>query len=335
MDEIKFSIDEDIEEIKASSADSTSETKQVKPAPEIEFNEDFTTAFNLMENSQHSIFITGKAGAGKSTLLRYFRENTKKKVVVLAPTGIAAINVSGQTIHSFFKFPIKLMTPDVIVRLHGDPILKGLQTIIIDEVSMVRADILDAIDCVLRQFGPLRDKPFGGVQMIFFGDLYQLPPVVSSDEMEAYKTLYKSAFFFNANVFKEQKLKKIELRKIYRQKDPEFISLLESIRNNRVSDQELAKLNSLYDPFYMTKTDVHHVTLCTTNSVAQNINQEKLARIKEKEATYEADVEGDFRKEIFPTEQFLVLKKGAKVIFIRNDPQKRWVNGTLGYRCNG
>jgi len=198
---------------------------------ELELNDEFVGAFNLIENTNESIFITGKAGAGKSTLLKYFKENTVKNAAVLAPTGVAAVNIGGQTIHSFFRFPPRLIQKDNIRRRRNSEIIKKLDTVIIDEVSMVRADLMDGIDYALRINRDEMKLPFGGVQMIFFGDLFQLSPVVEKEARDILEQLYDSPYFFNANVFNKLQLRYVELTKNYRQSDARFIDLLNKIRN--------------------------------------------------------------------------------------------------------
>lgn len=210
---------------------------------QVELNEQFKKALNLMENSSRSVFITGKAGTGKSTLLEYFRQITKKKIVVLAPTGVAVINVKGETIHSFFGFKPDI-TIDKIKKVNKKKlkIFKKLDTIAIDEISMVRADLLDCVDYFLR-LNLENQKPFGGVQMIFIGDLYQLPPVVTSSRKELFHNYYEGAYFFNAKVFKELNMELIELEKIYRQKDEKFIDFLNAIRDDTIKDEDIHLLN--------------------------------------------------------------------------------------------
>ena len=217
---------------------------------EIDLNPEFRHALDILENTGKSVFITGRAGTGKSTLLTYFRKTTKKKVAVLAPTGVAALNVKGQTIHSFFKFkpgitPARIKKP----RASGDNnIYHKLDIIVIDEISMVRADLLDCVDRLLRLNGPDPEKPFGGVQMAFIGDLYQLPPVVVSGEKEAFSSLYDTPYFYGANVFSSFEMEFVELEKIYRQHDERFIDLLNSIRNNSIAEEGLELLNGRYEP---------------------------------------------------------------------------------------
>jgi len=301
----------------------------------IEISKEFSTVLNFLENSNKNLFITGKAGTGKSTLLRHFLKTTKKNAVVLAPTGIAAINITGQTIHSFFRFPTQILFPHIVEKLPGDAIYRKLDIIIIDEISMVRADLLDAIDLFLRRCGPQHGKPFGGIQMVFFGDLYQLPPVVVRAELEVFSKLYESPFFFKANAFKEVEIKKIELTKIYRQADPVFIDLLEAIRHNNIKKEHFDLLNARYEPFFDPNDEKdHYITLTATNNVAADTNRKRLTQLTGEIFSYDATVEGIFRPEIYPTEEFLKMKNKAQVLFIRNDPNGRWVNGSIGTVVN-
>lgn len=294
----------------------------------LELNDEFLGTFNLLENTNDSIFVTGKAGTGKSTLLKYFKENTAKNVVVLAPTGVAAINVGGQTIHSFLKFPPRLIQKDNIRRRRNSEIIQKLDTVIIDEVSMVRVDLMDGIDYALRINRDEMELPFGGVQMIFFGDLFQLPPVVEKEARDILDQLYGSPYFFKAKVFNKLKLQYVELNKNYRQSDTQFIDLLNKIRNKTQVDDDLDLLNKRVSK--ISTGDFNHcVILTTTNNRANAINEEKLAGLPDKEYKYQASVSGNFEESAYPTEYCLRLKKGAQIILIKNDLNKRWVNGTI------
>jgi ATP-dependent exoDNAse (exonuclease V) alpha subunit len=290
----------------------------------------FNEALDHIENSTDSVFITGKAGTGKSTLLEYFANTTKKKYVALAPTGVAALNIKGQTIHSFFNFYIDI-TPEKIRKdykvLYKKNIYKNLQMIIIDEVSMLRADLLDCIDTFLQIHGPNPDKPFGGIQMTFIGDLYQLPPVVSKNDHLL--SLYKTPYFFSANALKSRKLKTIELDHVYRQKDQDFIDLLNKIRNNSITQQDIDYLNTRVENNgnYPNKT---FICLTSTNQKADSINLERLNNIIAETFISEAQLEGDFTKDQYPTSTTLQLKVGAQIMLLNNDQKRRWVNGTLG-----
>lgn len=308
---------------------------KTKPkSPKIEINDKFKQALEIMENSNRNVFITGRAGTGKSTLLHYFRLTTKKKVVVLAPTGVAALNVKGQTIHSFFKFKPNI-TLNLIKRLRatdeeGNTIYQKLDAIIIDEISMVRADLLDCVDKFLRLNGPDIDKPFGGIQMIFIGDLYQLPPVITGAEKAGYKLLYKTPYFYSSRVFDSLQIELLELDKIYRQHDQAFINLLNTIRNKSVTPEGLEYLNQRYLPDFVPPSGEFYVYLTTTNELASLINTDKLKRLKGRLHIFNGVIEGDFGAEYLPTSKELQLKIGAQIMLLNNDSDGRWVNGTLG-----
>ncbi|MEN6374180.1 MAG: AAA family ATPase [Smithella sp.] len=304
--------------------------KNEKPT-EIDFNPEFQRALALMEDTQNNILITGRAGTGKSTLLSYFRDHTKKKVVILAPTGVAAVNVSGQTIHSFFHFKPSV-TPASIKKKKsaGTTIYKKLTTIVIDEVSMVRADLLDCIDKFLRFNGPAEKLPFGGVQMIFIGDLYQLPPVVTSAEREIFRTHYSSPYFFSAKVFDQLNMEFLELEKVYRQKDDDFVRLLNTIRNRTVTDEDLAKFNSRCDPQFEAPAGSFYLSLTSTNDLASAINEKRLTELPGKTWKAKGEIIGDFGKEYLPTAVDLKLKKGAQIMLLNNDSYGQWINGTIG-----
>jgi ATP-dependent exoDNAse (exonuclease V) alpha subunit len=289
----------------------------------------FQDILNELEHNHHHFFITGKAGTGKSTLLQLFRKTTQKKVVVLSSTGISALNVQGQTIHSFFQFPPKLLQRNelfVIRRLVN--LLKAVDVIIIDEISMVRADVMDAIDYSLRMHRK-SPEPFGGTQMIFFGDLFQLPPVVSSqEEKEYFRTIYPSPYFFSAHVFQSQAtLEKIELTKVYRQNEKNFIRLLDAIRTMQFDYDDLESLNERYLP--EASIEEPFLTLCSVNSLANQINSQRLSAIEWPSLYFDADIKGDFNPKLYPTDSRLELRKDAQVMLVRNDPEKRFVNGSL------
>ena len=308
-------------------------TKMSKPVA-IDFNPEFQGALALMEDSQRNILITGRAGTGKSTLLTYFRDHTKKKAVILAPTGVAAVNVEGQTIHSFFHFKPSV-TPASIKKKKSagkekTTIYKKLTTIVIDEVSMVRADLLDCVDKFLRLNGPEEKMPFGGVQMIFIGDLYQLPPVVTSAERDIFKTHYSSPYFFSAKVFDQLNMEFLELEKVYRQKDDDFVRLLNTIRNRTATDDDLAKFNSRCDPQFEAPDGSFYLSLTSTNDLASVINEKRLAELPGKAWKASGIIEGDFGKEYLPTTVDLKLKKGAQIMLLNNDSLGQWINGTIG-----
>lgn len=305
----------------------------MKTISKIEINDDFTRALDLLNKSNKSVFITGKAGTGKSTLLQYFQENTDKNVAVLAPTGVAALNVHGQTIHSFFRFPTTV-TPQTVRKKKPSnafvEMLQKLDTLVIDEVSMVRADLMDCIDEALR-FCMKNKKPFGGIQMVFIGDLYQLPPVVAGkEERELFKTYYASPYFFDAKVFEDFKMEFIELEKIYRQKDNDFIELLNKIRNNSVESEDIDRLNSRHGLEFDEDSEEFYITLTTTNQAADIINSSKLAQLDTSLKTYTAEVKGDFEPKHYPTALNLELKEGAQVMLLNNDSAGHWVNGSVG-----
>ncbi|RJQ59275.1 MAG: AAA family ATPase [Stygiobacter sp.] len=294
----------------------------------IEINDDFKLALSIIDGDGKSIFITGKAGTGKSTLLKYFRATTKKNIVVLAPTGLAAINVDGQTIHSFFKFPPTFIEANKIRPLRDKEVVKKLDIVVIDEVSMVRADLMDGIDLSL-QLNRNNNLPFGGVQMVFIGDLFQLPPIVKDQELKEYfAEHYGSPYFFSAKVFNKINIHMLELNKIYRQTDNEFIGFLNQIREKKINGISLTKFNQRVKPNGEYDRN-SYVTLTPTNAVANEINQEYLERINSQALMYYAHKEGKFEVNAYPTEEELKLKVGAQVILIKNDKDKRWVNGTI------
>ncbi|MDH4162532.1 MAG: DEAD/DEAH box helicase [Nitrospirota bacterium] len=297
---------------------------------DIEINEDYKAVLNLVEVQNKSVYVTGKAGTGKSTLLKYLIATTKKNMVVLAPTGLAAINVGGQTIHSFFRFPPKLIKREDIKPSRNAILYQKLDAVIIDEVSMVRADLMDGIDHSLRLNRRRPHEPFGGVQMIFFGDLFQLPPVVRGKDLEAYfKEVYGAPYFFCSKAIRNSGIGFIDLKKIYRQSDGDFIQILNSIRENKLTAGTLRELNSKVVTNLASVARKDCVTLTTTNKAAFEINEEFLGAIKEKEFEYSADIQGKFDQSDYPTEASLRLKRGARIILLRNDPFKKWVNGTL------
>jgi hypothetical protein len=286
-----------------------------------------------MEESARHVFITGRAGTGKSTLLDCFRSSTRKQVVVLAPTGVAALNVQGQTIHSFFGFKPGI-TPDKVKKVPDwqADIFKGLDTIIIDEVSMVRADLLDCVEKFLRLNGPRHNDWFGGIQMIFIGDLYQLPPVVSTGEREIFTHRYETPYFFSSLVFKEPgfEMEFIELTTVYRQTEPEFIDLLSAIRNRSCTERDLEKLNERWAPGFVPPEHEFYITLTSTNDLAHTRNLEKLQSLPGTPLRYECTVSGSIDQSSLPTEETLVLKKGAQVMLVNNDKGGQWVNGSIG-----
>ena len=300
---------------------------------ELDFNEEFAAAFEALENTGQNMYVTGKAGTGKSTLLQYFREKTAKNVAVLAPTGVAAINIKGQTIHSFFQFKPDV-TPesvgDIPVRKRKRKMYQELDAVIIDEVSMVRADLMDCVDIFLRLYGPDYDRPFGGIQMIFFGDLFQLPPVVSRGEDDIFKTHYPTPYFFSAKVFESLDFKILQLQKIYRQKDEHFIRLLNAVRDNCVEDHHWEALNRRFKPEHHLTPDGFYISLTTTNALADKVNDQHLQSLSGYPKIYQGAISGEFEHKSLPTPEVLELKVGAQVMMLNNDPEKRWVNGSLG-----
>jgi ATP-dependent DNA helicase PIF1 len=301
---------------------------------EIDFNPAFKHAIELMEHTQQHLFITGKAGTGKSTLLDYFCAQTGKKPVILAPTGVAALNVKGQTIHRFFNFYIDV-TPEQIRSKKKKPrnpkLYKKLKTIIIDEVSMLRADLLDCIDVFLRIYGPNAAEPFGGVQMIFVGDLYQLPPVVGREERAIFAEHYATPYFFSAHALEALPLELVELETVYRQKDEGFVGLLNKIRNNSVEQADIEALNQRHLPDAPAPTDEDFtITLTTTNQAADSVNDAKLKALDGRMFREAATIKGDFSKEYYPTATDLAYKIGAQIMLLNNDAMGRWVNGSIG-----
>ena len=306
-------------------------------------NPEFQDAWDVLQHTHRSIFLTGKAGTGKSTFLKYIRDNTKKKTVVLAPTGIAAVNVGGQTMHSFFKIPFKPMVPDdpdyanparmrKMLRYTKEKVklIRELELIIIDEISMVRADIIDFVDRVLRVYSGNMREPFGGKQLLLVGDIFQLEPVVTHDTRDILRRYYKNFFFFNALAFAQINLVSIELRKIYRQSDSNFIALLDRVRINRATPADMVRLNQRCNPDYQEVNNEFSITLATRRDTVDSINDEHMKALKTPEFVYEGAIEGDFPDNSLPTALNLALKEGAQVIFIRNDKKGRWCNGTIG-----
>ena len=307
-------------------------------------NKEFQDALQLITHTRQSVFLTGKAGTGKSTFLKYICNHTKKKYVVLAPTGIAAINAGGVTLHSFFKLPFRPMLPDDpdLSLSHGRifeffkypkekrKIIAEVDLIIIDEISMVRADIIDCVDRILRVYSGNMRLPFGGKQLLCVGDVFQLEPVVPSEKKEILSLFYASPFFFSARVFKDINLVPIELQKVYRQTDPVFINVLDRIRNNAARKQELDTLNGRYFPSFEPQNEDMYITLATRRDQVDFINEKKLAELPGEEYVSVGKIEGDFPESSLPTQLNLSIKEQAQVIFIDNDYERRWVNGTIG-----
>jgi len=298
-----------------------------------ELNADFQYALNVFEKTFNSVFLTGRAGTGKSTLLSLFRHTSRKQCVILAPTGVAALNVQGQTIHSFFGFPGKFITPaDIRIRRDKAVTFRKLETLIIDEVSMVRADIIDCIDYALRMARNI-NAPFGGVQMIFIGDLFQLPPIVSSPEEKLFfQQNYDSPHFFSANVFKKGfKYEMIELKKVYRQSERHFVRLLDAVREGEIDYDDLETLNERYIGENKLMSNANFITLSARNNLVDEINQKELAQLTTPSYQFIAQITGAFDPKQVQAESVITLKQGAQVMFVKNDNVKReYVNGSIG-----
>jgi tRNA uridine 5-carbamoylmethylation protein Kti12 len=316
-------------------------------------NTRFLLANELVNYTSRNIFLTGKAGTGKTTFLRYIRENCPKQLAIVAPTGVAAINAGGVTIHSFFQLPFSPFVPETKgftvngdeannkhtllgrLRLNADrrKILQELELLIIDEISMVRCDVLDAIDLILRHFRNRPAERFGGVQVLFIGDMYQLPPVVKEQEWSLLKNYYQSPFFFHSHVIREEAPVYIEFTKIYRQSEEQFIRILNKVRNNEMDKDTLEKLHQRYQPDFFGERTEGYILLTTHNEKAREINTNELLRLSGEMFTYKSDVTGDFPATAFPAEEALQLKVGAQVMFIKNDladKGKRYFNGKIG-----
>lgn len=299
---------------------------------DIQLSNEFINAVNLIEESGKNVFITGNAGTGKSTLLNYFTRITKKNYAVLAPTGVAALNVGGQTIHSFFGFK-----PDVTInsvsKVRDASILENLDLLIIDEISMVRADLFDCIEKSLR-INRKSNMPFGGVQIVVLGDLNQLPPVVTRDEESIFSgnpgSLYDSPYFFSAEAFRSAHFEVVVLSKIYRQSDSDFLALLNAVRNNSLTEQDIYSLNARVDPEYIPDPQDFTIHLTTTNRRASELNDFQLSKTPGELFTFDGSVIGDFDVRHLPVDESIALKVGAQVMMLNNDRERRWVNGSLG-----
>jgi ATP-dependent exoDNAse (exonuclease V) alpha subunit len=307
----------------------------------IERNDIFDLAYRFITETQESIFLTGKAGTGKTTFLKYLKDNSSKNMIVAAPTGVAAINAGGVTLHSLFQLPFHPFLPTENSRtqlLQGIrfqkqriQLLRKMELLVIDEISMVRCDVMDAIDSILKHVRRNYSAPFGGVQILFIGDLYQLPPVAKPNEWELLNNYYNSPFFFDSLAVKEQTPLLIELNKIYRQKEESFVELLNKVRNNQMSKEDYEQLNSRYIHSFQPGTEEKYITLTSHNNQSDNINQVKLQKLGTPAYTFAAKIEGDFPDNIYPAEASLVLKEGAQVMFIKNDvAEKRYFNGKIG-----
>jgi ATP-dependent DNA helicase PIF1 len=276
-----------------------------------------------------NIFLTGRAGTGKTTLLRKFLDRVGDKAVVLAPTGVAAVNVGGQTIHSFFKLPPRMLDPGDIKRLPNGRVIRAMETLIIDEVSMVRADMLDAIDRSLKLNRKNR-RPFGGVRVILSGDLHQLPPVVRGEEVQILQERFGGAYFHKAPAFADGAFSLLALKHVFRQDDPDYLNMLGAMRNGRVGEAEIATIQSRVSRRTALEASETHVVLTPNNASAWRINQARLEALDTAKRTFEAEIKGEFDDRSHPTEQELELKLGARVMVLKNDPEGRWVNGSIG-----
>ncbi len=305
-------------------------------------NPELQNALQILEFTRRSLFLTGKAGTGKSTFLRHIAATTKKKHVILAPTGIAAINAGGATLHSFFKLPFHPLLPNdsrysarniretLKYNAEKRKLLREVELIIIDEISMVRADIIDFIDKVLRIYSRNMREPFGGKQLLLVGDIYQLEPVLKEEDRQLLQPFYPSSFFFDARVFRQMQLVSIELTKVYRQSDPVFINILDHIRTSKVGTTDLVMLNQHVGAALENNDSKLAITLSTRRDTVDYINEKRLEELPGEPTIFHGVIEGEFPESSLPTPQELVLKTGAQILFIRNDKEKRWANGTLG-----
>ncbi len=305
-------------------------------------NGEMQKALQIIQFTRRSLFLTGKAGTGKSTFMRHIAATIKKKHIILAPTGIAAINAGGSTLHSFFKLPFHPLLPTDkrytarnirnTLKYNGEKtkLLREVELIIIDEISMVRADIIDFIDKVLRIYNRNMREPFGGKQLLLVGDIYQLEPVIKEDERQLLRPFYPSCFFFDAHVFREMQLIAVELRKVYRQRDAQFISLLDHIRTSHVSDSDLRLLNAQVNAEIGTEEGRLSITLSGRRDTVDYINEKQLNTLPDEPTIFYGHIEGEFPESSLPTPIELEVKTGAQVLFIKNDKERRWVNGTLG-----
>ena len=306
----------------------------------MDINQQAQLAWDIIENTNTNIFLTGKAGTGKTTFLRRLKEESSKRIVVVAPTGIAAINAEGVTIHSFFQLSFAPFIPDAQYKLKEQQyrfskqkirVIQSIDTLVIDEISMVRADLLDAVDNVLRRFRK-NNLPFGGVQMVMIGDLGQLAPVAKDDEWQMLSRYYDTPYFFSSLALKSTRYAIVELKTVYRQSDSHFVELLNRVRDNRADDSVLAALNSRYIPNFQPPVEEGYIRLTTHNFQAQQENDRQLALLPGKPYTYEASITGKYPEMLFPTEQTLTLKEGAQVMFVKNDSSadKAFYNGMIG-----
>jgi uncharacterized coiled-coil protein SlyX/energy-coupling factor transporter ATP-binding protein EcfA2 len=314
-------------------------------------NEEFNNAAEFVQHTDKLIYLTGKAGTGKTTFLKYIKENVKKNIVILAPTGVAAVNAGGQTIHSFFKIKPSVYVPnDKRLRKKVDSlsdtdkstiydnfryskeklsIIKGLKLLVIDEISMVRCDLLDVVDRLLRVYRGREHEAFGGVQVLLIGDTFQLPPVASSQDWDILKQFYENSFFFSSQVIKENKPIYIELKKIYRQTEQAFIDLLNRVRINQITQNEINSLNSKFNPTFNPKENDNYIILATHNELVDRTNLTKLEELPTELKLFDATLWGEFSDAIMPTSKVLQLKENAQIMFIKNDKEKRYYNGKI------
>jgi len=313
-------------------------------------NEEFNNAVDFVQHTDRLVYITGKAGTGKTTFLKYIKQIVKKNMVILAPTGVAAINAGGQTIHSFFKIRPSVYVPNdrrLRTRYNKEDtdkstiydnfqynaeklaIIKGLEILIIDEISMVRCDLLDVVDRLLRVFRKRESEPFGGVQVILIGDTFQLPPIAQNPEWEILEQFYENPFFFSARVIKVNQPIYIELKKIYRQKEQEFIDLLNRVRINQITQVEINQLNEKFNPTFSPPKNENYIILATHNDIVNRTNLTKLEELPSELKVFEATITGNFPENIMPTDRELHLKENSQIMFIKNDMGKRYYNGKI------
>ena len=306
----------------------------------IEHNDIFDLAYRFVTETSENIFLTGNAGTGKTTFLKYLKENCSKNIIVAAPTGVAAINAGGVTLHSLFQLPFDPFLPtaankrELLGKLkyntRRQDLLRKMELLVIDEISMVRCDTMDAIDTILRSVRRKHETPFGGVQLLCIGDLYQLPPVARRQEWEILQEYYLSEFFFDSLVIKEQMPMLIELKKIYRQKEDSFVRLLNKVRNNQMNADDFEDLHLRYFPAFRPALEEKYITLTSHNNQADQINYRELQKLPTASFTYQAVIQDDFPENMYPAEGALVLKKDAQVMFLKNDIEKRYFNGKIG-----
>ena len=315
-------------------------TKIMEAENPIEHNETFDLAYRFVTETSENIFLTGNAGTGKTTFLKYLKDNCAKNIIVAAPTGVAAINAGGVTLHSLFQLPFNPFLPTAFSKrellgklkfnARRQDLLRKMELLVIDEISMVRCDTMDAIDTILRSVRRKHQLPFGGVQLLCIGDLYQLPPVARRQEWEILKEYYPSEFFFDSMVIKEQMPMLIELKKIYRQKEDSFVRLLNKVRNNEMTAADFEGLHSRYFPGFRPLLEEKYITLTSHNNQADLINHRELQKLTTAAFTYHAEIQDDFPETMYPAEAALVLKEGAQVMFLKNDAEKRYFNGKIG-----